>query len=147
MRHAVVALIAFGLGVALMLVLPQAAHLRLVPTHLAPASSASVVTPADLQPADGNDGLEAWPASSPTPEQVLYAQPRMVRAALADMTPRVPGKPNLYLLAFAGDGGEDVFRNEAEYAARLFGRRFGPSAHSLVLENNPGTLASHPLAS
>lgn len=148
MRHVVVTLIAFGLGIALMLVWPQAVHLRLVPTHPAPPSAASVVTPADLQPAaDGNDGLEAWPPTSPTPEQVLYAQPRMLRAALADMTPRVPGKPNLYLLAFAGDGGEDVFRNEAEYSARLFGRRFGPSAHSLVLENNPGTLASHPLAS
>src|SRR3546814_15391096 len=71
----------------------------------------------------------------------------MLRDALARLTPRVAGRPNLYLLAFAGDGGEDVFRNEAEYAAQLFGSRFGPTAHSLVLENNPATLTTHPLAS
>jgi hypothetical protein len=90
---------------------------------------------------------DAWPASAPSPEQVLYAQPQMLRDALARLTPRVAGKPNLYLLTFAGDGGEDVFRNEAEYAARLFGSRFGPTVHSLVLENNPATLTTHPLAS
>jgi hypothetical protein len=71
----------------------------------------------------------------------------MVRKALAKLSPRVPDKTNLYLLAFAGDGGEDVFRNEAEYAAQLFTRRFGPTAHALVLENNPTTLQTHPLAS
>jgi Peptidase C13 family len=58
----------------------------------------------------------------------------------------VPGEPNLYLLAFAGDGGEDVFHNEAEYAATLFTRHFGPSAHALVLENHPATLGTRPLA-
>jgi hypothetical protein len=71
----------------------------------------------------------------------------MVREALARLTPRVPGKPNLYLVAFAGDGSEDVFRNEAEYAVRLFGSRFGPTVHGLVLANNPATLTTHPLAS
>jgi hypothetical protein len=51
------------------------------------------------------------------------------------------------VLAFAGDGSEDVFRNEAEYAARLFPRRFGPTVHTLVLENHPDSLATRPLAS
>jgi hypothetical protein len=58
----------------------------------------------------------------------------------------VPGRPNLYLLVFAADGSENVFHNEAEYAARLFTRRFGPTAHALVLENHPDTLATRPLA-
>jgi len=71
----------------------------------------------------------------------------MVHQALAQLTPRVPDKTNLYLLTFAGDGSEDVFRNEAEYAAQLFTKRFGPTAHAIVLENNPSTLQSHPLAS
>ncbi|HUB90573.1 MAG TPA: C13 family peptidase, partial [Dyella sp.] len=39
------------------------------------------------------------------------------------------------------------FRNEAEYAAQLFTHRFGATAHALVLENNPTTLQTHPLAS
>lgn len=98
-------------------------------------------------PAESTAAPDAWPASAPSPEQVLYAQPQMVRDALARLTPRVAGKPNLYLLAFAGDGSEDVFRNEAEYAAQLFGSRFGPTVHSLVLENNPASLTTHPLAS
>jgi hypothetical protein len=148
MRHLLTALIAFAAGVLLMMALPHGSRVRSIPPSHAPASAASVVTSADVQPdADSSDGMDQWPATSPTPEQVLYAQPRMLRTALASLTPRVPDRPNLYLLAFAGDGGEDVFRNEAEYAAQLFGRRFGASAHSLVLENNPATLASHPLAS
>lgn len=150
MRLVLTALIAFTLGALLMMVLPHPGRFQIVTTRPAPASaaSASVVTSADIQPdADSGDGMDQWPANSPTPEQVLYAQPRMMRAALASLSPRVTGKPNLYLLAFAGDGGEDVFRNEAEYAARLFGQRFGASTHSLVLENNPNTLSSHPLAS
>jgi hypothetical protein len=76
----------------------------------------------------------------------MYAQPKMMAEALTKLTPRVAGKPNLYLVSFAGDGGEDVFRNEAEYAAQLFPQRFGPTAHALVLENNPATLSNHPLA-
>jgi hypothetical protein len=71
----------------------------------------------------------------------------MMRDALAELGPRVPGTPNLYLLVFAGDGSEDVFRNEAEYAAQLFARRFGATTHSLVLENNPASLTTRPLAS
>lgn len=147
MRHVLTALIAFALGMLLMVVLPGGGHRGNV-TPQSVSATTSVLTSADIQPdADTGDGMDQWPANSPTPEQVLYAQPRMMRTALADLTPRVPGKPNLYLLAFAGDGSEDVFRNEAEYAARLFGRRFGASVHSLVLENNPNTLSSHPLAS
>jgi hypothetical protein len=117
------------------------------------ASAATVIATAGTsQAAPASNGIDAgggdrWPAQGPTPEQVLYAQPRMVREALAALGPRVPGKPNLYLLTFAGDGGEDVFRNEAEYAAQLFTRRFGATTHTLVLENNPTTLTTRPLAS
>ncbi|WP_136256764.1 C13 family peptidase [Rhodanobacter lindaniclasticus] len=111
------------------------------------ADTPSATLPQVETPVEPAAVSDAWPASAPSPEQVLYAQPQMLRDALARLTPRVAGKPNLYLLTFAGDGGEDVFRNEAEYAARLFGSRFGPSVHSLVLENNPATLTTRPLAS
>jgi|SRR5690348_6771243 hypothetical protein len=114
------------------------------------AATAAATTSAHPAPPASNDvdayGEDSWPAQGPTPEQALYAQQRMMRDALAGLSPRVPGKPNLYLLTFAGDGGEDVFRNEAEYAARLFTRRFGATTHTLILENNPATLATHPLA-
>lgn len=87
-----------------------------------------------------------WPARAPTPEQVMYAQPRLMRQAIARLAPQDPKRIDLYLVAFAGDGGENVFRNEAEYAARLFARRLGARGHTLVLENNPATLGSKPLA-
>lgn len=117
----------------------------------ATASITSVATPATSTPPPADDladaPSDAWPEDAPSPEQVLYAQPRMVHEAVARLGPRVAGRPNLYLLAFAGDGSEDVFRNEAEYAARAFTRRFGPATHTLVLENNPASLATRPLAS
>ncbi|RCS29999.1 peptidase C13 [Rhodanobacter denitrificans] len=143
MRHALTILLAFAAGVLLALWWPVHRPTPVVGDHPA------LATPASVEPADSSAGvaLDNWPTQGPTPEQILYAQPRMMREALSGLGPRVPGKPNLYLLAFAGDGGEDVFRNEAEYAAQLFAQRFGASAHSLVLENNPATLTTRPLAS
>ncbi|KZC37355.1 MULTISPECIES: C13 family peptidase [Rhodanobacter] len=143
MRSILTVLLAFAAGVLLATwwpsqsTAPSADHF----VAAAPGSAAAEAAPSDDADAD------RWPSQAPTPEQVLYAQPRMMRDALAQLGPRVPGQPNLYLLAFAGDGGEDVFRNEAEYAARLFAQRFGASAHSLVLENNPASLTTRPLAS
>ena len=147
MRSVLTILLAFAAGVLLMVWLPRHAAAPVATAYPAPATSApvNIGAPADASSSDAD--TDDWPKAGPSPEQVLYAQPRMVREALARLTPRVAGKPNLYLVTFAGDGGEDVFRNEAEYAAQLFAGRFGATAHSVVLENNPDTLATHPLAS
>ena len=156
MRTTLTVLLAFAAGVLLMLLLPGHAGLpsgakQPVPAASVPATSppATIASsaPDEASSSGSTDSGDDWPSSAPTPEQVFYAQPQMVRDALAKLTPRIAGKPNLYLLAFAGDGGEDVFRNEAEYAAQLFAKRFGATAHSVVLENNPATLSTHPLAS
>lgn len=145
MRASLIALLAFAAGVlAALLVqgwLPRttAQPLRTqASAHPAPVLLDDAEAPA-LPPDD-------WPEQAPTPEQVLYTQPPLLDAALAKLRPRVPGKPNLYLLAFAGDGTEEVFHNEAEYAARLFTQHFGPTAHALVLDNSPDTLSHRPLA-
>ncbi|SEI84198.1 C13 family peptidase [Frateuria terrea] len=147
MRASLIALLAFAAGILTMLWVqgwlphtsaPHALRLR-------PAAPATAMPPSDDAEAPALPS-DDWPEQAPTPEQVLYTQPRLLRAALDKLAPRVPGKPNLYLLAFAADGSEDVFHNEAEYAARLFTRRFGPTAHALVLENHPDTLATRPLA-
>ena len=155
MRIALTALLAFAAGALAMLTI---GHYR-APAMEAPTSTVSVPAhPASTEPAeassvaDSDDGGDAdsgtsnWPSNGLTPEQVMYAQPQLLHHALSQLTPRVPGKPNLYVIAFAGDGGEDVFRNEVEYSSKLFGR-FGPSAHTLILENNPASLSSRPLAS
>jgi len=152
MRSVLTILLAFAAGVVLMLWLPVRPTQPAVAGHPATATTDTIAAddngPADSASTDANaNNTDDWPSAGPSPEQVLYAQPRMIREALAKLTPRVAGKPNLYLVTFAGDGGEDVFRNEAEYAAQLFAGRFGATAHAVVLENNPGTLATYPLAS
>ena len=43
------------------------------------------------------------------------------------------------MIAFAGDANENVFRNEAEYVGKLFGKRFGAEGRVLVLENSART--------
>ena len=150
MRSVLTVLLAFAAGVLLMLWLPGRSTLP--SSNGQPASASSTAadgnTPASASSADvdANDEVDTWPSAGPSPEQVFYAQPRMVRDALSTLTPRVAGKPNLYLVTFAGDGSEDVFRNEAEYASQLFAGRFGATTHTLVLENNPDTLSTHPLA-
>jgi hypothetical protein len=113
---------------------------------VATASTSAPASASSSDSSDDSDDSDNWPNQAPSPEQVIYTQPGMVRQAISRLSPRVPDKTNLYLVTFAGDGGEDVFRNEAEYAAQLFTKRFGATAHAIVLENNPSTLQSHPLA-
>ena len=148
MRSILTILLAFATGVLLTLWLPGHSAQPSSTEHPATVLPTAVAV---HTPAAGDDqsnrATDDWPSQGPSPEQVLYAQPRLLREALRGLTPRVAGKPNLYLVTFAGDGGEDVFHNEAEYAARLFTQRFGATAHSLVLENHPATLTTHPLAS
>lgn len=140
MRLLLTALFAFTAGAALTAALEHP-HLRAATA--APAAAASTEHPGDVRDAPA----DAWPADAPSPEQVLYAQPHLLQQALDHLSPRVAGVPNLYLVSFAGDGSENVFRNEAEYAARLFRQRYGPRAHAVVLANNPATLDTYPLAS
>ena len=144
MRTTLTVLLSFAAGVLLMWLItghrpPHNDETSSTANAPAPSSTSSDV--------EDNETGDTWPSQGPSPEQVIYAQPAMVRKALAKLSPRVADKPNLYLVAFAGDGGEDVFRNEAEYAAQLFTQRYGPTAHALVLENNPASLQAHPLAS
>jgi hypothetical protein len=80
------------------------------------------------------------------PEQLMFDQPQLLDSAIEALQPRTPGKPNLYVVAFGGDGGENVFRNEVEYSEKLFGQRFDARGHILVLENNPASVDTRPLA-
>jgi hypothetical protein len=144
MRSLLIALLAFVAGVWLTtwwqpaVPVATAAH----PPGATPATSVAAAPVATEPLAD-----DRWPAGGPSPEQLIYAQPQLVRNALAQLTPRIDGRPNLYLVAFAGDASEDVFRNEVEYADKLFPARFGAATHTLVLENNPASLSTRPLAS
>jgi hypothetical protein len=143
--------LAFAVGaiVAVHALRPQAAAEAASATADSVVAENEVAAPAGDDDDDGGDeagGEPTWPADAGTPEQVLYAQHHLLDEALARVTPRVPGKTNLYLIAFAGDGEEDVFRNESEYAERLFVERYDGVGHTLVLVNNPATLNQRPLA-
>ena len=143
---------AFVLGVALTV---ATQHHQKSLTRMAQAPAATAVgdkgerdTDADAIADSGDkDDASAWPDNAPTPEQVLYAQPKLLQEAIAKLMPRAPDKVNLYFVAFAGDGEENVFRNEAEYADKVLTRRFDAAGHDLLLMNNPATLDEHPLAS
>ena len=88
------------------------------------------------------------PDDAPTfdAEQVIYNQQSLLDEAEAKLKPQTPGVVDLYVIAFAGDAGENVFRNEAEYVEKLFGERFGAAGRVLVLENNAATFDTRPLA-
>ena len=81
------------------------------------------------------------------PEAVMYAQRNLVEAALSKLQPSRKGSTELFVLAVAGDGGENTFLNEAVYAQALFERRFGAVKHTQILVNHPRTTAHYPLAS
>jgi hypothetical protein len=111
--------------------------------ELNPATATSTASDDESVDVDSSD----WPNDAPTPEQVFTAQPEAMHKAIAALAPRTPGKTNVYAVAFGGDGSEDVFRNEAEYVDALVSKRFTSPRHTLVLENNPATLTTRPLAS
>jgi hypothetical protein len=126
----------------------------LAPTTVEPASVSAPPTEADVERLRGFLGLfldtgeetHADEAPDYSAEVVMYDQPRLMDEAFAKLKRQTRGKTDLYLLAFGGDGDENVFRNEVEYAEKLFSQRFGAAGRTLVLENNPATVGTRPLA-
>jgi riboflavin transporter FmnP len=80
-------------------------------------------------------------------EQTYYAQPRLLGQALAALKPERRGVTDLYFLGFAGTATQDVFLKEARAARQLFDKRFDTQGRSLLLVNNPATVARMPVAS
>lgn len=115
-------------------------------TMLAHATSTAVTDVASSSDDDTSLNNTGSNTQGLTSEQVLFDQPRLVSAALDNLQPHDPDRINLYVIAFAGDGSENVFRNEAEYAEKLFAQRFAAAGHIVVLENNPATVTTRPLA-
>jgi hypothetical protein len=140
--------LAFALGVALTVATQRHAQIT---AHVAEPQAGTRADAAESnensEDSSAQDGASAWPDGAPSPEQVLYSQPKLLADAVAKLMPRVPDKVNLYFVAFAGDSDENVFRNEAEYVDKLLTRRFDAAGHDLLLVNNPATLEEHPLAS
>ncbi|MFC7521865.1 C13 family peptidase [Xanthomonas populi] len=57
-----------------------------------------------------------------------------------------PGVTDLFVVGFAGDASDDVFRNETLYLKQLFEQRFDARGRVVTLVNNPDNLGEHPYA-
>lgn len=143
-RALVAALLAYAISAAASWWLPDMSVLHGPNTSMTDTTDGGGAdTPAsDDEPADTTEPSQ--PAFDA--EQVMFNQRALLDSALDQLQPQTPGKIDLYVVTFAGDAGEDVFRNEAEYAGRLFAQRFDAKGHVLVLENNVATVNTQPLA-
>jgi hypothetical protein len=88
-------------------------------------------------------GLEIGPVT----ESAFYRQPEVLARELDSVRPRTPGRVNVYLIALAGYGREDVFMREVESVTELFRERFDAEGHVVRLVNNPVTILDTPIAS
>jgi hypothetical protein len=70
----------------------------------------------------------------------------LLAKAIAALEPSRPGRINLYLLAVAGDGTQEVFRREVEFVRSQFDRDFGTRGRSLALINSRTTTDRAPSA-
>lgn len=146
LAHAVgSAALAYAVSAAAWWWLPGAALVEQATLSLPTAQTADT---GDDQGDDAKPGSTTGGEDVPTfdAEAAMYAQPALLDAALAKLRPQTPGKVDLYVVAFAGDAQEGVFRNEAEYVEALFSRRFGAEGRTVVLENSAATVTERPLA-
>jgi Peptidase C13 family len=90
----------------------------------------------DEQQSDDNSGEEA----------LLYDQPARLVAATEHMEPRNPANPNIFYLGFAGDGEQDIFKREEQFAQQVLGEHFGSKDRSVDLINDNDDRDSFPLA-
>ncbi|HXE65643.1 MAG TPA: C13 family peptidase [Rhodanobacteraceae bacterium] len=150
-------LLAFATGAATMAGWNDAQARRAAARPAPALDGARMFAPSPESPAEtsssGDDDTSSsplssanWPDNAPSPEQVIYAQSDLLARETARLRPRTAGKVNLYAIVFAGDGSQNVFRNEAEYFDKLFSKRLGAAGHVVVLENNPASLTTRPLA-
>ncbi|TCO40820.1 peptidase C13-like protein [Dokdonella fugitiva] len=145
------AVLAYAISAASWWWLPQSPLIRTMPTVQADAGEAGRGdagngVDATVDPDEGSSDTTTASTAFDA-EAAMYAQPALLDAALAKLKPQTPGKVDLYVVAFAGDAQEDVFRNEAEYVETLFARRFGAEGRTVVLENHAATVTTRPLAS
>lgn len=79
-------------------------------------------------------------------ETALYSQRRLLDQAFASLRRGEPGRIDLYLLAVAGDGSQEVFRREVDYVGRQFAELFGAAGRTVALVNSRSTAATAPKA-
>lgn len=79
-------------------------------------------------------------------EQALYTQVEQLNKALRELKPRADNTVNMYLLAVAGDGTQEVFRREVDFVRAQFDEKFATQGHGVSLINSRNTVGLNPLA-
>jgi hypothetical protein len=79
-------------------------------------------------------------------ETALYSQRQLLEDAFAGLKLGEPGRVNLYFLAVAGDGSQEVFRREVDYVEKQFSERFDTAGRAVTLVNSRSTAATAPMA-
>lgn len=79
-------------------------------------------------------------------EAALYEQKALLEKSLARLEPGRPGTIEMYVLAVAGDGSQEVFRREVDFVRASFAERFGTAGRTVALVNSRNTLAAEPMA-
>lgn len=79
-----------------------------------------------------------------TDESLRARDQRLLAADIAALAPQRPGLVDLYVIGFAGDSTEDVFRNEVAYLETLMSRRFGAQGRVVTLVNHLDSLTTAP---
>lgn len=87
----------------------------------------------------------AMPAATQArdPEPIAQRDARLLADAVAGLEPQRRGVVDLYAIGFAGDGTQDVFRNEVEYFPRLASQRLHARG-ALALVSHPDSLEAKP---
>ncbi len=81
---------------------------------------------------------------SPAPGLVAADTARLV-GDIGRLSPQRPGRTDLYVLAVAGDGTEQVFENEVRFLHDLAAQRLDAAGRVLVLANHPAQPPQKPL--
>lgn len=79
-------------------------------------------------------------------EAAYERQPRVLKSALDGLQPSRPGRSEIYFVAAAAYGDQDVFMREARSARQIFDERMQTTGRSVLLVNNADTLDELPLA-
>ncbi|UYC10358.1 C13 family peptidase [Xanthomonas sp. CFBP 8445] len=112
---------------------------RLLPAALLALALPACHSDAGAMPAGAADTAQDEAAQDPVDQAQL-------RQALGALRPQRPGVADLYVVGFAGDASEDVFRNEVLYLRQLFAQRFGAAGRIATLINHGDNLGTHAYA-
>ena len=101
----------------------------------------------DAQPSSGSGDASVAALSDAGAGRLWDAQAGLVGKAVEALKPRVPGRPNIYALAIAAGGSQQLFSREAHLALDVAAARFGADYRGgLLLSNGRADILESPLA-